>query len=112
MSIHPSLSAADKHKKQRSVLKRTERLKTMLDKDQWKEGDNVFGLPKIKTVRIKIKKEKAAEKPAEGATAEAGATATAPAGATAPAKGAPGKAAPGKEQTTAKGAAPGDRGKK
>ena len=31
----------------------------MLEKNQWKEGDPVYGLPKIKTVRIKIKKEKA-----------------------------------------------------
>jgi len=70
MSIHPSLALSDKDKKQRSVLKRTERLRLMMGKNQWKEGDNVYGLPKIKTVRIKIKKEKAekvAAAPAEGA---------------------------------------------
>lgn len=59
MSIHPSLKISDKDKKQRSVLKRIERIKLMKDKGQWKEGDEVFGLPKIKTLRIKIKKEKA-----------------------------------------------------
>jgi len=59
MSIHPSLSSSDKDKKPQSVLKRSERLRTMLEKGQWKEGDNVYGLPKIKTLRIKIKKEKA-----------------------------------------------------
>lgn len=58
MSIHASLRISEKNKKQRSVLKRTERLKTMLEKKQWKEGDSVYGLPKIKTIRIKIKKEK------------------------------------------------------
>jgi small basic protein (TIGR04137 family) len=58
MSIHPSLAISDKDKKQRSVLKRTERLRTMMEKGSWKEGDRVYGLPKIKTVRIKIKKEK------------------------------------------------------
>lgn len=58
MSIHPSLRSSDKDKKQRSVLKRTERLRSMLGKGQWKEGDSVYGLPKIKTIRIKIKKEK------------------------------------------------------
>jgi small basic protein (TIGR04137 family) len=58
MSVHPSLNISDKDKKQRSVLKRTERLRTMMEKGQWKEGDKVYGLPKIKTVRIKIKKEK------------------------------------------------------
>ncbi|MCX5713629.1 MAG: small basic protein, partial [Candidatus Omnitrophica bacterium] len=71
MSIHPSLGSSGSTKKQRSVLKRTERLRTMLEKEQWKEGDKVYGLPKIKTIRIRIKKEKAAEKTeAEGATAE------------------------------------------
>lgn len=68
MSIHPSLKLSDKNKKQRSVLKRTERLRMMLDKDQWKPGDEVCGLPKIKTLRIKIKKEKAAEKVEAAAT--------------------------------------------
>lgn len=71
MSIHPSLSSSKKDRKQRSVLKRAERLSVMIEKDKWKEGDSVFGLPKIKTVRIKIKKEKVKEAakaiPAEGA---------------------------------------------
>lgn len=62
MSIHPSLKSLEKSKKQRSVLKRTERLRTMLQKEQWRPGDEIYGLPKIKTVRIKIRKEKAAEK--------------------------------------------------
>jgi len=78
MSIHPSLAISDKDKKQRSVLKRTERIRTMLDKNQWKEGDRVYGLPKIKAIRIKIKKEKA-EKVAEATTPGAAPTA-APAG--------------------------------
>jgi small basic protein (TIGR04137 family) len=60
MSIHPSLKISDKDKKQRSILKRIERIKLMIDKQQWKEGDEVFGLPKIKTLKmIRIKKEKA-----------------------------------------------------
>ncbi len=86
MSIHPSLRAADKTKKQRSVLKRPERLKTMLERGDWKEGEDIFGLPKIKTLRIKIKKEKAekAEATAEGAAPAAGKEAAkAPAGKTA-----------------------------
>jgi len=62
MSIHPSLNLSDKDQKSRSVLKRTERLRTMMEKGQWKEGDPVYGLPKIKTLRLKIKKEKVAEK--------------------------------------------------
>ncbi len=76
MSIHPSLAISDKDKKQRSVLKRTERLRIMREKGLWKEGDEVFGLPKIKTVRIKIKKEKA-EKVETAATTAEGAASTA-----------------------------------
>ncbi len=82
MSMHPSLKATEKGKKARSVLKRIERIKSMMDKEKWKEGDPVYGLPKIKMVRIKIvKKEKAAEKPAEEGTAAGAAekTAAAPA---------------------------------
>ncbi|MGD0336915.1 MAG: small basic protein [Candidatus Omnitrophota bacterium] len=73
MSIHPSLAISDKDKKQRSVLKRTERLRTMMDKGQWKDGDKVYGLPKIKSIRIKIKKEKVEK--AETVTAEGAAPA-------------------------------------
>lgn len=78
MSIHPSLAISESDKKQRSVLKRTERIRNMLEKGQWKEGDRVYGLPKIKSIRIKIKKEKV-EKAADETTAGA-ATAAAPAG--------------------------------
>ncbi|MCX5697192.1 MAG: small basic protein [Candidatus Omnitrophica bacterium] len=85
MSIHPSLGSSGGDKKQRSVLKRTERLRTMLEKEQWKEGDKVYGLPKIKTIRIRIKKEKAEKVEGEGVTAEGAAPA---AGAQAPGQGA------------------------
>lgn len=72
MSIHPSLRSSDKDKKARSVLKRTERLRTMLEKGQWKEGDDVYGLPKIKAVRIRIKKEKAEKTPGEAVSGATG----------------------------------------
>ena len=73
MSIHPSLNISAKDKKTRSVLKRAERLKILIDKDEWKEGESIFALPKIKILKmIKIKKEKAAPAAAE-ATSEAAA---------------------------------------
>ncbi|MDP1853866.1 MAG: small basic protein [Candidatus Omnitrophota bacterium] len=79
MSLHPSLKSLGKTRKQRTVLKRIERIKYLMDKNLWKEGDSVVGLPKIKTIRIKFKKEKAKVTPvAEGA---AGAAATPSAGA-------------------------------
>jgi len=58
MSLHPSLTVSEKDKQARSVLKRTERIRQMQEKGKWKEGDSVYNLPKIKTLRIKIKKEK------------------------------------------------------
>lgn len=93
MSQHPSLHISDKDKKQRSVLKRHERVKLLKDKEKWDEKNSVFGLPKVKITRFKIKKEKAAAaaEGAEGAVpaAEGAAAAgakTAPAAAKAPAK--------------------------
>ncbi|MBN2831549.1 MAG: small basic protein [Candidatus Omnitrophica bacterium] len=74
MSIHPSLSISDKDKKQRFVLKRNERIRSMMEKGNWKEGDKVYGLLKLKTVRIKIKKEKV-EKAADATAAEGAAPA-------------------------------------
>ena len=72
MSQHPSLRSSDKDKKQRSVLKRYERIKSLQDKEKWDEKkDSVFGLPKVKITRFKIKKEKAA--PAEGTEGAEGA---------------------------------------
>lgn len=83
MSQHPSLRSSDKDKKHRSVLKRYERIGILKEKELWKEDKSVFGLPKVKVVKFKIKKEKAA--PAE-ATAEG--TATTEGAAAAPAQGA------------------------
>jgi small basic protein (TIGR04137 family) len=94
MSIHPSLNISDKDKKQRSVLKRSERIRLMMEKGQWKEGENVFGLPKIKTLKIKIKKEKAEKAADETATGTAApAAGAAPAPAAAPAAKGAGKSA-------------------
>ncbi|MFH1190626.1 MAG: small basic protein [Candidatus Omnitrophota bacterium] len=85
MSIHPSLTISEKDKKARSVLKRIERIRQMQEKGNWKQGDSVYGLPKIKSLRIKIKKEKvekAATATEEGAApAAAGAKGAAPKGA-------------------------------
>jgi small basic protein (TIGR04137 family) len=75
MSIHPSLTISEKDKKARSVLKRTERIRQMQEKGNWKEGNSVYGLPKLKTLRIIIKKEKVEKAetvaPVEGAPAAA-----------------------------------------
>jgi len=96
MSQHPSLSSSDKDKQHRSVLKRYEKVRILKDKEKWKDGDSVYGLPKVKVIRFKIKKEKAAV--AEGAESLEAAI---PGAEAAPTK--PGAA---KAQAPAKGAAP------
>lgn len=78
MSQHPSLKASKAGNKIRTVLKRYERFFKLKDKGMLQDGSSVFGMPKLKIVRTKIKKEKAAEKPEEaGVVAAEGA---APAG--------------------------------
>ena len=74
MSQHPSLRSAGKDAASRSVLKRYERVKILKEKDKWKDDESVYGLPKVKIIKFKVKKEKAAA--AEGAE---GAEAAAPA---------------------------------
>lgn len=97
MSQHPSLRSKEKEKAHRSVLKRFERVKALEEKEKWKKGDSVFGLPKLKILRFKLKKEKAAPAEAvagvEGEAVKADVKATGAEGA----KGAAKEAAPKKE---------------
>lgn len=59
MSQHPSLRISGKDKQVRSVLKRFERFSILRSKGVLKEEeDSVFGLPKVKVLKIKVKKEK------------------------------------------------------
>ena len=64
MSIHPSL-APTKGKKQRSVLKRYERVEQLKKDGKWEESKSAFGLPKSKVIKIKLKKVKAKDEKAE-----------------------------------------------
>jgi len=80
MSIHPTLKGVQKGAVQRSVFSRIERIRLLLQKGTWKEGDSVIGLPKIKVVRVKFKKEKAEKVPAEAAAAGIAVPAAAEAG--------------------------------
>ncbi|MBL7084749.1 MAG: small basic protein [Candidatus Omnitrophica bacterium] len=69
MSVHPSLSSREEGKGKRSVLKRFERLKELIEKEKRKAGDSIFGLPKLKVLRWKVKKAKKVVE-AEAAAAE------------------------------------------
>ena len=63
MSIHSSLRT-DKHASGslRNVLKRHERVRHLMGQGAWTEGRSVFGLPKIKQTRLKLRKAAAKEK--------------------------------------------------
>lgn len=71
MSQHPSLKTSRAGKKFRTVLKRYEKFSALKKKGILKDDDSVFGMPKLKIMRTKIKKEKAEEKPEEGQEAVA-----------------------------------------
>lgn len=72
MGLHSSLKRAEKMAASRSVMKRSERIKWLMEKGLWKEKDRVLGLPKIKVVKLKtIKKEKAKEEAKPDAAAAA-----------------------------------------
>lgn len=58
MSLHPSLKIDTAGAKQRTVLSRIERIKDLMKKDLWKEGQKVTALPKIKVAKVKAKKTK------------------------------------------------------
>jgi small basic protein (TIGR04137 family) len=58
---------SQKGKRHRSVLKRYEKLKHLVEKSKWdEEKDSIYRLPKIKSIKFKVKKEKSAAAAAEG----------------------------------------------
>ena len=74
MSIHPSLKVADTMKRHRSVLSRLERIRILQERGTLDpENHSILGLPKVKHLKIRIKKEKTSAA-AEGSTPMAGAT--------------------------------------
>jgi small basic protein (TIGR04137 family) len=56
MSQHPSLKIKQGGTEQRSVLKRHEKVKSLQEKKLWGETTSIFHLPKVKTLRLKVKK--------------------------------------------------------
>ena len=81
-------------KRHRSVLSRLERIKLLKERGLLMENASVLGLPKVKHLKIRVRKEKAAgPATAEGAAAPGTAAAAPAAGG---AKAAPAKAAPSK----------------
>jgi small basic protein (TIGR04137 family) len=77
MSIDKSLRRKNQLQRARNVLKRDERIKTLKDQERWEDGRSPFGLPKVRVIKIVVKKAKKAkdEEKAEGEGAEAAAPA-------------------------------------
>src|SRR3989442_5210014 len=85
MSIDKSLRRKNSLQRARNVLTRTERIKTLRDEERWPDGRSPFGLPKVKVVKIVVKKAKKAKEEAAAAEGEAAAAAPAPGATPAPA---------------------------
>ena len=68
MSIDKSLRRKNQLERSRNVLTRGERIKTLIDEERWQEGRSPFNLPKVKVVKLVVKKAKKAkeEEKAEG----------------------------------------------
>jgi len=58
MSLHPSLRIDSAGAQQRTVLTRIERIKDLMKKGQWQDGQNVVALPKTKIVKVKARRTK------------------------------------------------------
>jgi len=73
MSIDKSLRRSNQLARSRNVLKRDERIKKLIDDDRWQDGRSPYGLPKVRVVKIVVKKAKKAkeEKTEEGEAAAA-----------------------------------------
>jgi len=74
MSIHKSLKTNMALSRRRNVLTRVERLEKLAKTGKWREGDSVYGLPKVGTLVVKAGKKKKKEEEKKAAEAEAAAT--------------------------------------
>jgi small basic protein (TIGR04137 family) len=85
MTIDKSLRVKRGMSRVRNVLKRAERLGKLKEAERWTDGDAVLGLPKVRVLKLALKKKKKAKKEEgeEGAEGAAPATGGAAAGAAA-----------------------------
>jgi small basic protein (TIGR04137 family) len=62
MTIDKSLKMQRGLIKNRNVLTRVERLARLQETDRWKDGDSIFGLPKVRVQKVSLKKKKKTKK--------------------------------------------------
>jgi small basic protein (TIGR04137 family) len=74
MSIDKSLRRKNSLVRARNVLTRGERIKVLQDEERWPDGRSPFNLPKVRVIKIVVKKAKKV-KEEEGAEAETAAPA-------------------------------------
>jgi small basic protein (TIGR04137 family) len=67
MTIDKSLRVKAGAIQNRNVLTRAERIVKLKEADRWKEGESVLGLPKVRVLKLSLKKKKKAAKAEEGA---------------------------------------------
>src|SRR5436190_15838185 len=67
MTIDKSLRVKAGAISNRNVLTRAERITKLKETERWHEGDNVLGLPKVRVLKLAMKKKKKAAKAEEGA---------------------------------------------
>ena len=72
MTIDKSLKIKAGSVKTRNVLTRAERLVKLAEADRWKEGDPVYGIPKVRVQKISLKKKKKVKKVEEDEGSAAG----------------------------------------
>jgi small basic protein (TIGR04137 family) len=88
MTIDKSLKVKAGAISNRNVLTRAERIAKLKEAERWKDGQSVLGLPKVRVLKMAMKKKKKAkaEEGAEGEAAAAGGAAAKPAAGAAAAK--------------------------
>jgi small basic protein (TIGR04137 family) len=62
MTIDNSLKIKAGSVKTRSVLTRAERIQKLIETEKWQEGDSALGLPKVRVLKVSLKKKKKVKK--------------------------------------------------
>ncbi len=65
MAIDKSLKIKAGSIKTRNVLTRAERIERLKEQDRWSEEDSVLGLPKVRVMKMGLKKKKKVKKEEE-----------------------------------------------
>ncbi len=70
MTIDKSLKVRAGMIRTRNVLTRAERIEKLKETERWADGDNAYGLPKVRVQKISLKKKKKVKKEEDEGTDE------------------------------------------